>query len=122
MRSWLVPALLLGACRVHPDYSNTHYRCDDGVCPSGFTCIAGQSNVDYWIYFGKAAPTAAMNNGATVFDFYDPFNGTAVDTNNWALQGTPAPNAGDLVLKPADSIRSTMQYDVGRAFVASLTG
>lgn len=37
-RCWLVLALATG-CHVSPDYSHTSYQCDDGVCPSGFTCV-----------------------------------------------------------------------------------
>src|SRR5690349_3914153 len=32
---------LLAACHVSVDYSQTQYQCPDGVCPSGFSCVAG---------------------------------------------------------------------------------
>src|SRR5262249_23711006 len=43
MLTRFAPALLVGlvACGFHPDYRGTHYQCDNGVCPSGFACIAG---------------------------------------------------------------------------------
>src|SRR5213082_2676970 len=73
MRSWLVPALLLGACRVHPDYSNTHYRCDDGICPSGFTCVAGtcEANAQAIDGGGDDGPDAAPD-ALTGLPWWDP--------------------------------------------------
>lgn len=44
MQSGLVVLVaLFGACFVGPvDYSNTRFACDDdGICPSGFECVAG---------------------------------------------------------------------------------
>jgi len=32
---------VLVACHYSADYSNTHYQCPDGKCPSGFVCVAG---------------------------------------------------------------------------------
>ena len=39
LRVLAVSALLLvGACSLEVDYSGSHFACDDGVCPGGFTC------------------------------------------------------------------------------------
>lgn len=44
MRSWLVCALgsALAACHYSADYGGTMYQCNDGKCPSGYTCINAQ--------------------------------------------------------------------------------
>ena len=35
-------AAAAAACRVPADFQDTHYRCPDGLCPSGFACVADQ--------------------------------------------------------------------------------
>ena len=221
------PALLLGlaACGFHPDYRGTHYQCDNGVCPSGFTCIAGfcesatadagpgmdadasmlpwwdpafthrarititnnsrgalpvgfqigvyvdlkalagapaswnevrivrwdgaqwteknryleglgsdgtlwfrldseiapnDIGTEDWLYFTNPGAGGAPSSGSAVFDFYDSFSGTTVNTTNWTIQGTPAQANSDLVLHPNDSVRSNMQWPPGYAVTSAL--
>ncbi len=228
-----VSLLLLAACQVHPDYAGTHYRCDDGRCPSGYTCIAdqcvtgatpgdgsiadvigvdtadadtslswwdtsyghrapleisdvapdalpvgfqigvhvdlgaldspsaswdalrvvrwdgstwtekprfleggglvrtvwfsldaqvaaGTTTGDYWLYFTNPSPTTAPSNGAGIFDFFDDFTGTTIDTTKWATLGTPTQNA-IITLKPSDSVRTKIQFAPGHAVTGSMT-
>jgi hypothetical protein len=39
--AWLCVAVLVGACSFDAKYTGGHFKCSDGVCPSGLTCIAG---------------------------------------------------------------------------------
>ena len=36
----LAMGALLAGCSFHGDYAGGHYRCSDGICPSGLVCIA----------------------------------------------------------------------------------
>lgn len=81
---------------------------------------AGASTFDYWLYFGNAAPTSAPSNGSQVFDFYDGFGGSAVDTGKWTVQGAPSEASNNLVLHTGDSVRSNVQFPPGYAMEASM--
>ncbi len=35
-------AAALGACLIDYDFENTSFACADGVCPSGFECVAAR--------------------------------------------------------------------------------
>jgi hypothetical protein len=35
-------AAALGACLIDYDFENTSFACEDGVCPSGFECVAAR--------------------------------------------------------------------------------
>ncbi len=39
-RALALAALLCAACRLNADYGGTEFRCSDGVCPAGYTCVA----------------------------------------------------------------------------------
>jgi hypothetical protein len=230
MRYWLV--LALAACHYSPDYTGTSYLCDDGKCPSGYTCVnarcvlgpdqdapmldgptidapqlpwwntsftkraqltikdvagdplgtgfpiglevnlatldsatavwdalrvvhwdpvttqwteltrypensvnnprtvwfdlvaslgTGSTTGEYYLYFGNASPTTAPSSGGLVFDFYDAFSGTAVDTNKWVIQGTPGEAGDNLTLHAGDSVHTKVQYSTGHAVACSLT-
>lgn len=38
----VVTVAAAAACRVPANFQDTHYRCPDGLCPSGFACVAEQ--------------------------------------------------------------------------------
>ncbi len=42
MRRICALAVALAGCTFSTDYGGTEYRCDDGVCPPGFLCVAGR--------------------------------------------------------------------------------
>lgn len=38
----MLVAALVASCRIDADWDGTRYRCPDGVCPLGQTCVAGE--------------------------------------------------------------------------------
>ena len=38
-------AVLVGACFFQADYTGGHFRCTDGKCPSGLTCVEGTCGI-----------------------------------------------------------------------------
>src|SRR5260370_34478296 len=72
---------LLAGCVVHVDYSRTMFRCDDGVCPSGFQCadkVCRPDGADLSVAVDGGDDLASIpdlgNCGATssVVDNFDP--------------------------------------------------
>jgi hypothetical protein len=75
----------------------------------------GAATTDYWLYFGNPAPGNDSTSGATIFDFFDGFAGTAIDDTKWAILGAPMEGNNVLTLNNGDSVRSVATFGPGTA-------
>ncbi|MCC6994427.1 MAG: hypothetical protein IT370_07350 [Deltaproteobacteria bacterium] len=88
MRRFVLVFAALAGCTVRVNYGGTHYRCDDGQCPTGYQCIAAVCEL-------PLAPDAGASDGgdATV---------TVDDAGN-IVDAAPLPDgtvAGDSSVMP----------------------
>ena len=64
---------------------------------------AGATDTTYAITYGDPNAGAPPQNGAAVFDFYDDFTGSSIDTQKWMTQGTVSVGGGFVTL-PASGL------------------
>ena len=57
--------------------------------------LANENSIDYKLYYGNASAGAAPSNGKNVFDFFDDFDGTTLNTSDWTISN---PAAGTVVV------------------------
>jgi hypothetical protein len=75
-RAVAAAALALAGCVVHVDYSHTMFRCDDGSCPSGFSCgvdrICHADGVDFSVAdLASVSDLASCGASSSVVDNFD---------------------------------------------------
>ncbi|MBI5479308.1 MAG: DUF2341 domain-containing protein [Deltaproteobacteria bacterium] len=68
----------------------------------------------FWIYYGNPAAGAAPGDPALVFDFYDPFSGSALSAA-WQYKGTPTVSGSEVRLDYDDHIGTTQTWAPGYA-------
>lgn len=76
---------------------------------------AGATSTSYWLYCNNPAPNAALKDPATVFDFWDDFNGTSLGTAWTATAGGVSVANGSVTIGSSGGIHSTATYGPGRA-------
>jgi hypothetical protein len=83
--------------------------------PLGAAIPAGATSTEYWLYCGNASPSAAPKDPATVFDFFEDFNGTALPAA-WTGQNTVTVGGGSVTIGAGNSgIHSNATYGAGVA-------
>ena len=75
---------------------------------------AGASDGSYYLYFGNAAPPAAPNDPATVFDFYDPLTEATLG-GSWSTQGPYTLTGSELRLDTNGYAITTATWGPGHA-------
>lgn len=84
LRAVLLTALVAGwsGCTFDADYHRTRYRCEDGACPSGYTCRSGRCEP----VTGGVTPGEVKGCGTTNLLGYD-FEGESLDNIDWYSWG-----------------------------------
>ena len=100
-------AVLVGACFFQADYTGGHFRCTDGKCPSGLTCIAGTCGmpIDARIDTpdgppdGKQAALTCMDPGV-----FPAAGGSASGSTNAPRVNTVSSSCGGQVMNGNDAV------------------
>jgi len=83
--------------------------------------IPGSSTTRIYMYFGNPSATSE-SNGEAVFEFFDDFEGTSLDTSKWnIISGSPTVSDGRLQLAKGDKIESVKTIDFSNSYIIETT-
>ncbi len=72
----------------------------------------------YYVYFGN--PSAkSESNGSAVFEFFDDFEGTSLDTSKWYVIGSPQIVNGKIKIDGGDGLRSLNKITMDDVIIES---
>jgi len=71
--------------------------------------IPASGTATVYMYYGNPSATSE-SNGTAVFEFFDDFEGTSLDTNKWTAEGTPTVSDSIVTIPDTAGIKSTTLF------------
>ncbi len=107
------------------DFSDIRFTQQDGttICPYWIETYTTKTTAGVWIKIPSASQRQILlfygnsqavseSDGDTVFDFFDDFPGSSIDTAKWTVSGSPTVTGGTLIISPGKSVVGKTNFGV----------